>query len=181
MEMISEQKEKPMNNLDKAKQAVEAAQKQLEEAVKALEQAEKKTNKIGLKIPEMGESYYSEYYGGKFTREDCDNGPYFSSFASTNKSQQKAFQEALVVMAEMRMQDGIVVPFEQPTPCYSISLEIGGYLAIYNWYNSVGISLFPAFESQDAAQTAINAVGEKRVINCIRTMMFMTPESRGEV
>ena len=29
------------------------------------------------------------------------------------------------------------------------------------------------------AQTAINAVGEKRIINCIKTMMFMTPESRG--
>ena len=51
-----------MNNIDKAKQAVESAQKQLEEAVKALEQAEKKASKIGLKIPEIEEKYYSGYY-----------------------------------------------------------------------------------------------------------------------
>ena len=97
------------------------------------------------------------------------------------KAQQEAFQEALVVMAEMRVQDGIVVPFEQSVPYYSISLEINDCLAIDGWYNSVGISLFPAFDSKDAAQTAINAVGERRIINCIKTMMFMTPESRGEV
>lgn len=174
------QKENQMNNIDKAKQAVEAAQKQLEEAVKALEQAEKKVSKIGLKIPEMGEKYYSEYYGGRFTREDYDNNPYFSSFASTNKSQQKAFQEALVVMAAMRMQDGIVVPGNCHSP-YTISYDrTRRCLYIYNWASAVGMSLFPAFESTDAAQTAINAVGEERVINCIKTMMFMTPESRGE-
>ena len=46
---------------------------------------------------------------------------------------------------------------------------------------TIGVSLFPAFISEDAAQKAINAVGEKRIINCIKTMMFMTPESRGEV
>ena len=103
-----------------------------------------------------------------------------SSFDSANKAQQKAFQEALVVMAEMRIQDGIVVPFEQPAPYYTISLEINDYLEIDTWCHSVGISLFPAFESKDAAQTAINAVGEHRITNCIKTMMFITPESRGE-
>jgi hypothetical protein len=176
----NEQKEKPMNNIDKAKQAVEAAQKQLEEAVKALEQAEKKASKIGLKIPEMGEKYYSEYYGGRFTREDCDNDPYFSSFASTNKAQQKAFQEALVVMAEMRMQDGIVVP-DGEHKVYPIYLDVGeNTLKVDCWETDTGTSLFPAFESLDAVQTAINAVGERRIINCIKTMMFMTPESRGE-
>lgn len=181
----NEQKEKPMNNIDKAKQAVESAQKQLEEAVKALEQAEKKASKIGLKIglkiPEMGEKYYSEYYGGRFTREDCDNGPYFSSFASTNKAQQKAFQEALVAMAEMRMQDGIVVP-DGEHKVHPIYLDVGeNTLNVDCWETDTGTSLFPAFESKDAAQTAINAVGEKRIINCIKTMMFMTPESRGEI
>jgi len=174
------QKEKPMNNIDKAKQAVEAAQKQLEEAVKALEQAEKESTKIGLKLPKMEEKYYTGYYSHNGQRTDANTDAYLSSFDSTNKVQQKAFQEALVVMAEMRMQDGIVVPFEQPSPYYSISSEINDCLSVDGWYNSTGVSLFPAFESKDTAQTAINAVGEHRIINCIKTMMFMTPESRGE-
>ena len=179
--LTSKQKEKQMSNIDKAKQAVESAQKQLEEAVKALEQAEKKASKIGLKIPKIDEHYYAGFYGSSSIRSNLNAKPYLASFDSTNKAQQSAFQEALVVMAEMRMQDGIVVPFEQPAPSYTISLEINDYLAIDGWYNSVGISLFPAFESRDAAQTAINAVGEHRIINCIKTMMFMTPESRGEI
>lgn len=181
MEMINEQKEKLMSNINKAKQVVESAQKQLEEAVKALEQAEKKASKIGLKLPEMGEKYYSEYYSGRFTREDCDNNPYFSSFASTNKAQQRAFQEALVVMAEMRMQDGIVVP-DGEHKVYPIYLDVGeNTLNVDCWETDTGTSLFPAFESQGAAQKAINGVGEGRIINCIKTMMFMTPESRGEI
>lgn len=180
MEMINEQKEKPVNNIDKAKQAVEAAQKQLKEAVKALEQAEKKVSKIGLKIPEMGEKYYSGYYNHNGYRTDSNTDAYLSSFDSTNKSQQKAFQEALVVLAEMRMQDGIVVP-NGNDDFYSISTENAKEISIDMWSKCIGLSLFPAFESKDAAQTAINAVGEKRIINCIKTMMFMTPESRGEV
>ena len=46
---------------------------------------------------------------------------------------------------------------------------------------SIGLSLFPAFETETAAQKAIDNVGKGRIVQCIKTMMFMTPESRGEV
>ena len=177
----NKQKEKPMNNIDKAKQAVESAQKQLEEAVKALEQAEKKVSKIGLKIPEIEEKYYSGYYNHNSYRTHRNTDNYLSSFDSTNKAQQKAFQEALIAMAEMRTQDEIVVP-DGEHKVYPIYLDVGeNTLNVDCWETDTGTSLFPAFESKDAAQTAINAVGEKRIINCIKTMMFMTPESRGEI
>lgn len=169
-----------MTNIEKLQHDVEIAQKQLEEATKSLEMAKKKLSKISLKVPEMGDKYYTGYSGHSGTRQVCESVYYTAAFDSVNQSQQSAFQKALCVMAEMRVQDGIVVPFEQPSPYYSISLEIYDRLSIDNWYNSAGISLFPAFESKDAAQTAINAVGEHRLINCIKTMMFMTPESRGE-
>ena len=179
MEIINGQKESQMSNIDKAKQAVEAAQKQLEDAMKALEQAEKKSNKIGLKVPNIDEKYFAGFYGSNNVRSNADDKPYLSSFASTNEAQQQAFQEALVVMAEMRMQDGIVVP-NGNDDFYSISTEKGQKISIDMWSRCIGLSLFPAFESTDAAQTAINAVGERRIVNCIKTMMFMTPESRGE-
>lgn len=173
------QKEKPMNNIDKAKQAVEAAQKQLDDAIKALEQAEKKANKIGLKLPEMGEFYYMRN-GEPQTTRSCESNIYYArKWASTNKEQSKAFYEALRVMAEMRVQDGIVVP-NGSDDFYSISTDIDQKLSIDMWSKCIGLSLFPAFESERAAQKAIDNVGEERVINCIKTMMFMTPESRGE-
>ena len=99
-----------MPSINEAKQAVEAAKKQLEDAINALEQVEENASKIGLKIPEMGEEYYSYYYGNSRNRTDSNTAAYLSSFDSTNKAQQKSFQEALAVMAEMRVQDGIVVP-----------------------------------------------------------------------
>lgn len=167
-----------MTNIEKLQHDVEIAQKQLEEATKSLEMAKKKLSKISLKVPEMGDNYYTGYSG---TLQCCESVHYTAAFDSVSQPQQSAFQEALCVMAEMRVQDGIVVPFEQPSPYYSISLEIYDRLSIDSWYNSTGTSLFPAFESKDAAQTAINAVGEHRLIDCIKTMMFMTPESRGEV
>ena len=170
-----------MSNIDKAKQAVEAAQKQLEEAVKALEQAKKKSNKIGLKLPNIDEKYFAGFYGSNNVRSNANDKPYLSSFDSTNEAQQQAFQKALCVMAEMRMQDGIVVP-DGEHKVYPIYLDVGeNTLKVDCWETDTGTSLFPAFKSKDAAETAINAVGEKCIISCIKTMMFMTPESRGEV
>lgn len=171
-----------MSDIEKAKQAVEAAEKQLVEAKLALEKAEKK-NKIGLKIPEFGEKYYQIGGDDEFQLERGyeDNNLYIHTWSSTNQKQNKAFQEALCVMAEMRVQDGIVVP-DGESEYYTISFDFSnGKLDIDIWSWTIGISLFPAFETETAAQTAINNVGTERVIQCIKTMMFMTPESRGEV
>ena len=170
-----------MPSINEAKQAVEAAQKQLEDAIKALEQVEGNASKIGLKIPEMGEEYYSYYYGNSRNRTDSNTAAYLSRFDSTNKAQQKAFQEAVAVMAEMRVQDGIVVP-DGDSDYYTISFDFNiGKLDIDTWCWTIGISLFPAFETETAAQKAIDNVGKERIVQCIKTMMFLTPESRGEI
>lgn len=170
-----------MPSINEAKQAVEAAQKQLKDAIKALEQVEENASKIGLKIPEMEEKYYSGYYNHNAYRTDSDTAAYLSSFDSTNKAQQKAFQKALAVMAEMRMQDGIVVPDGDSYYC-TISFDFSnGQLYIDYWCWTIGISLFPAFETETAAQKAIDNVGKECIVRCIKTMMFMTPESRGEI
>lgn len=179
-----ELKRSDMSDIENARQDVEAAEKQLVEAKLALERAvAEKKNKIGLKIPEMGEVYYKIVEGNLLRQERGYEGNtrYIRSWSSTNQKQNKAFYDALCVMAEMCVQDGIVVPDGESEYC-TISFDFNdGKLDIDHWCWTIGISLFPAFESERAAQTAINNVGTERVIQCIKTMMFMTPESRGEV
>ena len=75
---------------------------------------------------------------------------------------------------------GIVAP-NGNDDFYSISVEIDQKLSIDMWSKCIGLSLFPAFETETAAQKAIDNVGKGRIVQCIKTMMFMTPESRGEV
>ena len=63
---------------------------------------------------------------------------------------------------------------------YPIYLDVGeNTLKVDCWETDTGTSLFPAFKSKDAAQTAIDAAGERRIINCIKTMMFMTQKVVG--
>lgn len=173
-----------MNTLEKYQADVEAAQKLLERAISSFEEAKKQEEEskaIKLKVPKDGELYTDTVLRYPTIRHEADMNDYFlCTFASTNKKQSESFADALVVMAEMRMQDGIVVP-NGNDDFYSISTEKGQKISIDMWSRCFGLSLFPAFDSKDAAQTAINAVGEHRIINCIKTMMFMTPESRGEV
>lgn len=168
-----------MVTIEEAKLAVEAAEKQLGEAKLALEKAEAEKVKIGLKIPGMEEEYYSG--GDRTWRRFPDDERYFHRWASTNYKQSEAFREALCVMAEMRVQDGIVNPVAVDI-FYAINgSEECNSLQIQPWYNCVGVSLFPAFASKEAANKAIEKVGAERIMSCIKTMMFMTPESRGEV
>ena len=159
------QKEKPMSNIDKAKQAVEAAQKQLEDAIKALEQVENENSKIRLKIPEMGEFYYM-CNGQLCTTRSSESDTYYAhKWASASKEQSKAFYEAFCVMAEMRVQDGIVAP-NGDSDYYTISFDFSNdKLDIDAWCWTIGVSLFPAFETETAAQKAIDNVGEERIID----------------
>ena len=118
-------KEDVMNTLEQAQAKVKELEALLKQAQEEAEAAKKKeASKIGLKIPEMEEKYYSGYYNHNSYRTDSNTDAYLSSFDSTNKAQQKAFQEALVVMAEMRMQDGIVVP-DGEHKVYPIYLDVG--------------------------------------------------------
>lgn len=166
-----------MNNIEQAQKAVEEAEKKLQEAKEDLARA--KTQKIGLKIPLDGERYYC--IEGRETnqglRGNSDDLCYLQMFRSTNRAQAQAFAEALQVMAELRCQDGIVVPSEQ---CFTIRCNgVSVWLSEdFKYFNAQVIS--PAYSSQEYAQKAIDNVGKERIIAAYKTMMFMTPESRGK-
>ena len=172
-----------MNKLNEILEEINKAEEAVVAAKQKLQQYEANKNKNPkLLIPELDDTYWSGSYKDAIGARRCiaDVELYLNTFSSTNKAQAAAFSDALCVMGEMRVQEGIVAP-NGNDDFYSISVEIDQKLSIDMWSKCIGLSLFPAFISEDAAQTAINAVGEKRIINCIKTMMFMTPESRGEV
>ena len=171
-----------MNTLEKYQADVEAAQKLLERAISSLEEAKKEATAIKLKAPALGQVYYNVSNITGATRTSMDENRYLPTFASTNHVQATAFADALAVMAEMRRQEGIVNPVVVMDNYYTISYTIHASNVEYDiWSISVGTSLFPAYVSDMAARNAVAKVGEQRVIDCIKTMNFMTPESRGEM
>jgi len=175
-----------MNTLEKYQADVEAAQKLLERAISSLEEAkkqEKEATAIKLMVPKNGERYTNTVLGYPSTRDEADMSDYFlCTFASTNCKQAEAFADALSVMAEMRMQEGIVNPAKFVKELnYTTMYLYDGLLEYGCWESCVGASLFPCYKSKEAARNAVAKVGEQRVIDCIKTMNFMTPESRGEM
>ena len=172
-----------MNTLEKYQADVEAAQKLLERAISSLEEAKKQEKAIKLMVPRDGELYTNTVLGYPSTRHEGDVNKYFlCTFSSTNKAQATAFADALAVMAEMRMQEGIVNPVVVMDNYYTISYTIHNSNVEYDiWSIAVGASLFPCYKGKEAARNAVAKVGEQRVIECIKTMNFMTPESRGEM
>lgn len=172
-----------MNNIEQAMKAVEEAEKQLKAAKESLEKA--KTNNIGLKLPVNFSTdvvyfrnltgHYDEDRDSTFTKEGIR-----SCFASTNKAQAKAFAEALQVMAELRCQEGIKFPDDGNN--WEIlwdmrSEDLGVYCSCHIHFQM----LSPFFVSAELVKKAIDNVGKERIIAAYKTMMFMTPESRGEI
>ena len=178
-----------MNTLEKYQADVEAAQKLLERAISSFEEAKKQEEEatvIKLKLPKYNEKYASSASNGFIstrTRKDLyEDAYYLATFASTNKAQATAFTDALAVMAEMRMQEGIVNPTNFVKELnYTTIYLYDGLLEYGCWKSCVGASLFPCYKDNEVARIAVAKVGEQRVIDCIKTMNFMTPESRGEV
>lgn len=173
-----------MNTLEKYQADVEAAQKLLERAISSLEDAKKQkkeSSAIKLKVPKDGELYTNTVLGYPSVRHEGDMNKYFLyTFASTNRKQAEAFAEALAVVAEMRMQDGIVNPVDSANIAISYDIE-DKQLEYDRWECLTGLSLFPCYKDLQAAKLAVYTTGEQRVLDCIKTMNFMTPESRGEV
>lgn len=172
-----------MNTLEKYQADVEAAQKLLERAISSLEEAKKQeeaAKSIKLMVPRDGELYTNTVLGYPSIRHEGDVNKYFLyTFASTNTAQAKAFADALAVMAEMRMQEGIVNPVDSTNIAISYDI-VDKQLEYDRWKCLTGLSLFPCYKDLQAAKLAVETVGEQRVIDCIKTMNFMTPESRGE-
>jgi hypothetical protein len=173
-----------MNTLEKYQADVEAAQKLLERAISSLEEAKKQEEEakaIKLMVPKCNEKYASTASNGFIsTRTIYSDTYYLATFASTNKTQATAFTDALAVMAEMRMQEGVVNPVVGANITISYDLE-DKHLVYDRWECSTGVSLFPCYKDEPSARAAVYLVGEQRVIDCIKTMNFMTPESRGEM
>lgn len=170
-----------MNTLEKYQADVEAAQKLLERAISSLEEAKKQEKAIKLMVPRDGELYTNTVLGYPSTRHEGDVNKYFlCTFSSTNKAQATAFADALAVMAEMRMQEGIVNPVGYASIAISYD-HVCEHLDYDWWEYSAGLSLFPRYKDEQSARAAVYLVGEQRVIECIKTMNFMTPESRGEM
>ena len=172
-----------MNTLEKYQADVEAAQKLLERAIISFEEAkkqEKEATAIKLMVPRDGELYTNTVLGYPSIRHEGGMSEYFlHTFASTNKAQATAFADAIAVMAEMRMQEGIVNPVGGSV---SIRYDLEDKHLDYDWWVcSAGVSLFPRYKDLQSAKLAVETVGEQRVIDCIKIMNFMTPESRGEV
>ena len=168
------------------KQQLEAAQQEITKLQQALEEAEKQEKEataIKLKVPKDGELFTNTVLGYPSARSEEDMSDYFLyTFASTNKKQAEAFADALTVMAEMRMQEGIGNPAEFVKELnYTTMYLYDGLLEYGCWESCVGASLFPCYKSKEADRNAVETVGEQRVIDCIKTMNFMTPESRGEI
>ena len=175
-------KEKQMNSTA-LKQQLEAAQQEITKLQQALEEAKKQEEEakaIKLMVPKDGELYTNTVLGYPSIRHEGDMSDYFlCTFASTNEAQAAAFADALVVMAEMRMKDGIVNPVgESVYISYNLEVE---HLEYDWWESSAGLSLFPRYKDEQSARAAVYLVGEQRVLDCIKTMNFMTPESRGEI
>lgn len=172
-----------MNTLEKYQADVEAAQELLERAISSLEEAKKQeeaAKSIKLMVPRDGELYTNTVLGYPSIRHEGDVNKYFLyTFASTNTAQAKAFADALAVMAEMRMQEGIVNPVDSTNIAISYDI-VDKQLEYDRWKCLTGLSLFPCYKDLQAAKLAVETVGEQRVIDCIKTMNFMTPESRGE-
>lgn len=166
------------------KQQLEAAQQEITKLQQALEEAEKQKKEasaIKLKVPKDGELYTNTVLGYPSVRREGDMSKYFLyTFSSTNRKQAEAFADALAVMAEMRMQEGIVNPVDSANIAISYDVE-DKQLEYDRWEYLTGLSLFPCYKNLQAAKLAVDTVGEQRVIDCIKTMNFMTPESRGEV
>lgn len=173
--------ERAISSFEEAKKQEEEAEKQLKAAKESLEKA--KTNNIGLKIPDVGEKLYIYDLKGNINqywyKNDYLNGC-LSYFGSVNEAQAKAFAEALKVMAELRCQEGIKVP--DGKLCWGVRCNcLSGELHIYDYYNLDYQLMSPAFKTEEYAQKAIDNVGEERIIEAYKTMLFMTPESRGEM
>jgi hypothetical protein len=97
-----------------------------------------------------------------------------------NLHQHRAYRAAFDTMMDLRRQPGIKTP-----DGITVSWHVG-YQHVLNEieYEArvefCGGTVAPAFESMDAAQAAVDAVGELRVMDAFNVLLFMTPHSRAE-
>jgi hypothetical protein len=155
----------------------------LGQEIEKLKKEEAKT--VGLKkpIPSSRVPYYDLESGSNIVQLSAIEAhpKYYRGFTSTNKAQVQAFRDAIDVMAELRTQPGIVVPDGQRM-AYTLRYNLRtGSLDAPIFCCADFQLLSPAFDTVTQAKAAIIAVGIDRIKAAVKTLLFMTPESRGEV
>lgn len=97
-----------------------------------------------------------------------------------NLRQHRAFRAAFDTMMDLRRQPGIKTP-----DGITVSWHIGYQHALNEIEYEArvefcGGTVAPAFATMEAAQAAVDAVGELRVMDAFNVLLFMTPHSRAE-
>lgn len=168
-----------------AKAAFNRAQEDMQMLGEEIENLKKEeATAVKLKRPNSGSGErYWRRADGSWTVSGHFSNPGWApnyAFASTNKAQAQAFYDAIDVMAELRTQPGIAVPDGKETVItikYNVCFD---KLFVKSFHREDFHSVSPAFKTTTNAHAAIQAVGEERIKAAFKTLMFMTPESRGE-
>jgi hypothetical protein len=97
-----------------------------------------------------------------------------------NLRQHRAYRAAFDTMMDLRRQPGIKTP-DGITVAWHIEYHhVRNELDYQTHIQFCGGTVAPAFESMEAAQAAVDAVGELRVMDAFNVLLFMTPHSRAE-
>jgi hypothetical protein len=97
-----------------------------------------------------------------------------------NLQQYRAFRAAFDTMMDLRRQPGIKTP-DGTTVAWHVGYQhVKNEIEYQARFELCGGTVAPAFESMEAAQAAVDAVGELRVMDAFNVLLFMTPHSRAE-
>jgi hypothetical protein len=169
---------------------LEAQQRELADKIAQLRnKIEQEKAKIEIKQPVVSSEgyWYIDTHGlGTYLRQTTETifQPHqYKSLVSTNKVQMVAFHDAFCVMWDLRKQKGIAVPNSSMNRIYwTVRYNINtGTLQLDSFIAEGSSQVAPAFETHADLNNAIAAVGLERVKQAFKTLLFMTPESRGEV
>jgi hypothetical protein len=184
---MNEQLKELERQYNETKLSITTATTELMKLGQEIEKLKKEEAKaVGLKkpIPSSRMPYYAQAGNGDSTVQLSAieaHSKYYRGFISTNKAQVQAFRDAIDVMAELRTQPGIVVPDGQRM-AYTLGYNLRtGALDAPIFCCADFQLLSPAFDTVTQAKAAIIAVGIDRIKAAVKTLLFMTPESRGEV
>jgi hypothetical protein len=164
-------------------QDLKALKEQYKKLGDEIEKLEKEEKDIRIHVPtEDRQTYYSwnpergkiDTYRTGFTSQL----PINPAFSFQGESQAKAFLTAFEVMTELRRQPGIVEPQANRSQWiiqYDWMLHV---LTVINTGSGNYNYVSPAYQSIADARHAMQVVGEERIRNAFRTLLFMTEASK---
>lgn len=129
--------------------------------------------------PQIGERYYVIRTNGDISESRFDNDLFDSatkSIGNVFRSQEHAEKEreALQVLAELRRQPGRK-SFEYDVDNYFVEIRLSGGLSVSVWRNNMAGFGQVYFNSHQACQSAIQAVGADRILAAARWLAVEKP------